>query len=1140
MTHPPTGTLTFLFTDIEGSTARWEAQREAMAAALLRHDVLLREAIEGRGGTVFKTVGDAFCAVFADAEAALGAAMDAQRALAAEAWSAFGPEFADLRVRMGLHTGKADERGGDYFGPALNRTARLMSAGHGGQVLLSRATEELAADQLPPGCRLRDLGEHRLKDLRHSERIYQLVVEGLLDVVKAPQTAEALDARDRIIVSDPNTAEGAEDEGEQAVVVQRDVPETLAAILAVIRGDERSLVLTVPQVIAAARHRPADLTEYRLGRIAEWSQPRYRLDGRFVGLTLLIDQGEEAVQGRWAAKDERYEDLGELLAATSDPAVVVLGPPGGGKSTLLRRLELDAAIAGLRGEPANATEAAERITFFIPLSTYTPARPGDPPPAPGEWLSAAWQSRYPDLPALDDLLAEGRVTLLLDALNEIPAPSEKEFRARLQLWKAWLQQLAATRPGNRVVISCRSLDYSQPLSTPDLRVPQVRIEALSDEQVKNFLALYSPGRGREIWAALEGRPQLEVLRSPYFLALLVEQVEGSGEIPDGRAGLFTGFVRQALRREVERGSALFEDGELLENRDLRKLAKWQWQGPYDLPDRGPLIPKLSRLAHAMQEAREDGGGSQVRVDYDDALELLDSDLDEAIVKAGAALAVLDEDEAAGELMYIHQLVQEYFAARELAEKPNPELVRVEWRAAAVRPSVAEVHAGLGGGDTLPPLPQTGWEETTLLAAAMAADGEAFLRGVMGTNLVVAGRAAVQAELRGRLPESFLDELRAALLARCRDPQADLRERLAAGFALGHLGDPRFERRMGPEGAYLLPPLVAIPGGAYPIGDDDPIAYIGGISEAHIPRHAVTIAPFRIGQYPVTNGEYACFLAAGGYEDDRWWDTAAGRDWRLGIGTVADIHAGVRGWVAKCRANPVLMDELREIGQWDDEQYERGQRRLRMTEAELDAHLRELYPEQRYTEPRHWRDERFNNPSQPVVGVCWYEARAYCAWLSAQLGAALRLPTEAEWEAAARGTAARRYAWGDEFDPLLVNTLETRLKRTSPVGVFVTGDTPEGVSDLTGNVFAWTSSVFGKDEDVPEFGYPYAPNDGRENADASASAARVVRGGSWDDDHLYARASFRDRDLPFYRYYLQGFRLVISSPNSPVPLAAGAA
>ena len=308
----------------------------------------------------------------------------------------------------------------------------------------------------------------------------------------------------------------------------------------------------------------------------------------------------------------------------------------------------------------------------------------------------------------------------------------------------------------------------------------------------------------------------------------------------------------------------------------------------------------------------------------------------------------------------------------------------------------------------------------------------------------------------------------------------------------------------------------------------------------MPRHAVTVAAFHIGQYPVTNAEYACFLAAGGYEDERWWDTAAARDWRLGIGTVAGIYAGVKDSVARCRTNPAFMDELRESGQWNEEHYERGVRRVRMTEAELDAHLRELYPEQRYTEPAYWRDERFHNPSQPVVGVCWYEARAYCAWLSAQTGAALRLPTEVEWEAAARGTAARRYAYGDAFDPILGNTLETRLKRPNPVGVFVAGDTPEGMSDLMGNVTEWTSSNFGAVAGVaPEFSYPYAPNDGRENPDAPPSAARVVRGGSWLSVHPFARAACRYGSRSDARLDNQGFRLVVSSP-SPEPLAAGAA
>jgi predicted ATPase/class 3 adenylate cyclase len=174
--HLPVGTITFLFTDIEGSTRLWERQPEAMTRALARHDVLLRGAIEGCGGTVFKTVGDAFCAAFAYAPDALAAVLGAQRALHAEAWPA---EIGAIHIRAALHTGAVEHRDGDYFGPPLNRVARLLSAGHGDQTLLSLATQELVRDSLPSTTSLRDLGEHRLKDLFRPERVYQLVARDL-------------------------------------------------------------------------------------------------------------------------------------------------------------------------------------------------------------------------------------------------------------------------------------------------------------------------------------------------------------------------------------------------------------------------------------------------------------------------------------------------------------------------------------------------------------------------------------------------------------------------------------------------------------------------------------------------------------------------------------------------------------------------------------------------------------------------------------------------------------------------------------------------------------------------------------------------------------------------------------------------
>ena len=176
MTQPPTGTITFLFTDIEKSTHLWETHPEAMNDALARHDELLRGAIEAHNGYIFRTVGDAFCAAFISAPDAIDAALAVQRALTAETWP---DEVGELRVRIGLHTGSAIIRDGDYHGRSLNRVARLEAAGHGGQILISQVTQDLIWDDLPEGVSLVDLGSHRLKDLLRSEHIYQITANDL-------------------------------------------------------------------------------------------------------------------------------------------------------------------------------------------------------------------------------------------------------------------------------------------------------------------------------------------------------------------------------------------------------------------------------------------------------------------------------------------------------------------------------------------------------------------------------------------------------------------------------------------------------------------------------------------------------------------------------------------------------------------------------------------------------------------------------------------------------------------------------------------------------------------------------------------------------------------------------------------------
>jgi predicted ATPase/class 3 adenylate cyclase len=172
---PPAGTATFLFTDIERSTEMWERHRSKMTGALERHDSVLRDVIAACGGRVFKEVGDAFHAVFPDAARAVDAAIAIQRSLRAETWETPEP----IRVRVALHSGDALYRDGDFFGPTLNRTARILAAGHGGQILLSQSVERLVEDRFPEGTALRDMGERRLKDLDRPERIFQLVADDL-------------------------------------------------------------------------------------------------------------------------------------------------------------------------------------------------------------------------------------------------------------------------------------------------------------------------------------------------------------------------------------------------------------------------------------------------------------------------------------------------------------------------------------------------------------------------------------------------------------------------------------------------------------------------------------------------------------------------------------------------------------------------------------------------------------------------------------------------------------------------------------------------------------------------------------------------------------------------------------------------
>jgi formylglycine-generating enzyme required for sulfatase activity len=179
-------------------------------------------------------------------------------------------------------------------------------------------------------------------------------------------------------------------------------------------------------------------------------------------------------------------------------------------------------------------------------------------------------------------------------------------------------------------------------------------------------------------------------------------------------------------------------------------------------------------------------------------------------------------------------------------------------------------------------------------------------------------------------------------------------------------------------------------------------------------------------------------------------------------------------------------------------------------------------------PAHWADggELDGKADHPVVQVTWYDATAYGRWLADCTGKGYRLPSEAEWEKAARGSDGRLYPWGDAWDPPRCNTKESGMGDTTPVTAYEDGASPYGVLDMAGNVFEWTLSLWGTDIKVPDYAYPYDPWDGRENQGARNGVLRVIRGGGFYYAATYARTTCRLRSYPDYGVKTRGFRLAI--------------
>jgi formylglycine-generating enzyme required for sulfatase activity len=820
------------------------------------------------------------------------------------------------------------------------------------------------------------------------------------------------------------------------------------------------------------------------------------------------------MSGEGPGRQVRRVHLEDITQATAQhQALVLLGEPGAGKTTTLYKLALDAARQRLTG-------GGGKFPLYLSLADYRDYS------SPYAFVEAVWRQ----LLGGNDLAARlrrGDLLLLCDALNEMPFHDDRGYRGRVGAWRRFVGDW----PGNQVLFTCRSRDYGEPLG-----LHQVEIERLDDGRIQTFLEKYlPPDLVQESWIRLAGSPLLELVRNPYYLSMLAYILARGGEWPAGRAGMLEDFVDLLLTREKTRGHPDWP-GENILRQALSALAeRIQPMGE------GTRLPRQETLVRIPGQVAGPDGLVEVPPP--------------TILRLGLAASLLDTElppDGEEHVRFYHHQLQEYFAARALLARFRAgESLAERWQQPRLEREMPDP-GPLGDFEPLPPPPPTGWEEPTILAGGLATDPAPFIEAVRGANPTLAARCLAEAGVgAGLVPDQVVQSVQADLLREIGDQRVHLRARIAAGEALGWLEDPRFQAIEVPGGRALLPPLVAIPAGPFRMGSGRWHVLrlrLQGLTWAQDeqPRHTVDLPAYHIGQFPVTNAEYACFIAAGGYQEERYWLTEAARAWLRGEATEGGpLKEAMDLWRA-IKEDPGLLDQLRRAG-GTPQQLAAWEQLARMEEGEAREVLGKVYTDRPRDRPAFWDDERYNHPGGPVVGVTWYEAQAYCGWLTeqfrvlssefrvssfelrvwrdGQLGTRnleletcrVRLPTEAEWEKAARMDRGWIYPWGNRWDPNRANTWEGHALRPAPVGVYPGGVTPEGIHELAGGVWEWTTSQYRP--------YPYRADDGREELEAEGR--RVLRGGAWYDARRLARCACRYWLNPVLYRSGGGFRLVVS-------------
>ena len=734
----------------------------------------------------------------------------------------------------------------------------------------------------------------------------------------------------------------------------------------------------------------------------------------------------------------RTETLEDITAAVSKhQAFVIVGDPGAGKTTTLRKLALDHARAAL----ANDSELP--APFFVRLSQQGEQNPYD-------FLSAQWRQHTGG--DLADALLEQRLLILADGLNELPRDPEIR-RACLRAWREFIQDDAGR---NQFIFTSRERgEYAG-----ELDLPNVRVEPLDDDQIVEYVKRWkAEGLLSHLRDPIDKLGELA--RNPFYLNLLVNAYHEDAALLANRGRLLRQFARRLFEREERLARKDWIETKV-QSQALASLA-------YAMQAKGVSLSLPARTAATLMPASVD-------VNDDEPVSVKPM----ALFRLARAELLLDSVLENG-VRFHHQLLQEYFAAEELLVRFRVgEDLSVHWRGSR---SVEEMPANAGNEwNPLPGPPGTGWEESTIMACGLDEEPESLIEAVRAHDPNLAARCWLESGVvwGAAREEKYKTQLQQDLLANLYDPALHLRTRLQAGLTLGWLGDPRFVAQERAGVCFIAPTMVCVPAGTYIIGSSkgDPDSFPEEFS-----RQNVALPTYAIGKWPVTNAEFACFVDAGGYKDKQWWETDLAKSWLRG----EDVTDGIDGIHAVIAAQLHRYIDLMTMTKDERKQWFDTERARKSRES-----------------PAFWDDRMRRNPSQPVVGITWFEGLAYCAWLSSASGQHYRLPTELEWEVAARGFDGRIYPWGPHWDVARANTREGRVNGSSPVGAYAAagGQGQFGAEDQSGNVWEWTSSLRG-------FEFPY----------------QVIYGGAWTEDHRNARCARRLESVPDLWSRDMGFRLV---------------